>query len=88
MRALTQGVRDWPYIDELFGVDLELLTGWISGRSYVELGQLAPQFPRGLFAGDNDGERASDAAEYVNRLSYPASWTWSGALAIVGYRRR
>lgn len=84
--GLSQGTLRWPYEDELFTSDIELLARWISGASYVELSEAAPSFNHAssLFGGLNPAKRASDAAEYVGRLAYPAGWAWSAARVLMG----
>jgi hypothetical protein len=86
LRSARSGTDGWPYEQALFEVDLGLLAAWIGGASYSDLAQLAPTFERGLFSSSNDGERAADAAELLGRLSYPASWAWLGAVALLGDR--
>ncbi len=84
LRDLSEGKRDWPYGDELYEVDVRILASWIGGSSYEELASLAPVFARGLFSGEELGNRAADAAEHLGRLSYPAAWSWSAAVAMLG----
>lgn len=83
-RAVCAGARDWPEGESLFEVDVTLLTKWIAGASLTELGEIAPEFDRGQFSSADAAERASDASLYVSRISYPASWTWSGIRAMAG----
>jgi hypothetical protein len=42
---------------------------------------MAPIYDRSnsLFGGLDESKRTSDATEYVGKLTYPASWVWSGA---------
>jgi hypothetical protein len=72
--ALENGQLDWPDDDELFQADVALLSGWLRGASFTELGAAAPAFKRGLFSAAGPAQRASDAAELLGRLTYPASW--------------
>jgi hypothetical protein len=84
IRSLRSGKRFWPYDDALFASDTTILSAWISGAGFEELGAIPPVFRRGLFGGSNTGERAADAAELLGRLSYPAAWTWSAVTAMLG----
>jgi hypothetical protein len=72
--GLENGEISWPDDDELFQGDVALLAGWLQGASFADLGTLAPSFNRGLFSASDSALRASDAAELLGRLSYPASW--------------
>lgn len=82
----TRGAGAWPYGEELFEVDIDLLTAWILGESFADLADLAPTFPRGLFSSTTSGGRAADAADLVGRLAYPAAWAWLGAVALLSDR--
>ena len=66
--------------------DILLLSSWMMGLSYIELARIAPVYNRAnaLFGGTDDSKRTSDATEYIGKLSYPASWAWTGALIIAG----
>ncbi len=75
---LVSGRRNWPDGEELFEVDISLLSAWIAGSTYSELAALAPRFARGSFSGGDDEARTADAAEWVGRVTYPAGWCWSG----------
>lgn len=81
---VTSGARPWPYEDPIFQSDIELMRGWIRERSYVDIGEEAPLFERGVFSTQHPGTRAADAAEYLGRLSYSAAWSWSAALTMLG----
>lgn len=83
-RATMLGTRPWPEEDPLFEVDVDFLAKWVLGATYEELADLVPVFKRGLFSGSNASDRASDAAEQVGRLAYPASWCWSAIRALLG----
>lgn len=69
-----------------YEADIQLLAGWMMGRSYIDLARIAPVFDRAnaLFGGREESKRTSDATEYVGKLSYPASWTWTGATVLAG----
>jgi hypothetical protein len=85
LRNLAHGQLTWPREDSVYEADAAMLAAWLRGAGFRELAQLAPVFPgRGLFSSEDPGVRSSDAAEQLGRLSYPASWTWSAALAMWG----
>lgn len=66
--------------------DIALFSAWIRGASYVDLANLAPVYDRenALFGGSDESKRTSDATEYVGKLAYPATWTWSGVRVLAG----
>ena len=75
IKELISGEMPWPYLDDTFQVDIALLSGWISGSSYPELGRVPPVFKgRSAFCSSNDALRTSDAADQIARISYAASW--------------
>lgn len=84
--ALIEGQRSWPYEDELYLADIGLLAAWILGGTFSDISELAPIFSnkQSLFGGDDTSKRASDAAEYVGRVAYPAGWVWSAARILLG----
>ncbi|WP_439662095.1 DEAD/DEAH box helicase [Lentzea sp. HUAS TT2] len=86
LREIVDGTRPWPLSDEMFQSDVQLLSRWIRGASYTELGQIAPvvQGNNGLYRGTNVSKRSSDASEYLGRLALPTSWTWSASKAMLG----
>jgi hypothetical protein len=84
LRALERGDVDWPTGADLYETDIGLFSAWIMGASLEDIGERAPTFRRGLFSSENRGVRASDAADYLGRLSYPASWAWAAGLAMLG----
>lgn len=63
-----------------YEVDISLVTSWMLGASYADIGNAAPVYPRAnsLFGGVDESKRTSDATEYIGSLTYPASWVWSG----------
>jgi len=75
---LVSGDRAWPDGEDLFEVDVNLLTAWIVGSSYTELAAIAPRFARGSFSGASEEDRTADAAEWIGRIAFPAGWCWSG----------
>ena len=74
------------YGSEHYLTDVMLLKCWIGGMSYAEIAEAAPVFssPNSLFGGTNISKRTSDAAEYTGKMTYPASWVWSGARLLLG----
>jgi len=69
-----------------FEADVDLLSAWIGGQSYGQLASIAPTFSHAsaLFGGTDQSKRVSDAAEYVGKLAYPASWVWSAGAVLRG----
>jgi replicative superfamily II helicase len=84
LRTLEQGNAAWPSDSELYEADIQLFGAWMMGVPFEEIGEMAPTFQRGLFSSEDPGARASDAADYLGRLAYPASWSWAAALAMLG----
>lgn len=87
LRGLMSGMREWPNEEANYRYDLEMLSSWLLGISYADLAQIPPVYSgrgRGIFASTNSGRRASDAAEQMGRLSYPASWAWGAVVAMLG----
>lgn len=84
--ALIEGKRAWPYGDELYLIDIRLLASWILGNTFSDISELAPIFrhKQSLFGGEDISKRASDAAEYIGRVAYPAGWVWSAARILLG----
>ena len=66
--------------------DIDLLSAWILGSSYADLAVIPPVYERlnALFGGKDESKRTSDATEYIGKLTYPASWVWSGARILAG----
>lgn len=87
LKSLQSGEHPWPYDDELYWTDVEMLARWINGESYEKLGEIPPVFGgSGLFGKDDVGARAADAADQMGRVAYPAGWAWSSILAMAGLR--
>lgn len=64
----------------LFWAELGALTMWISGESFEAIADSMPTFGgSGLFGSKKLSSRISDVAEYVSKVGYPGSWTWSAA---------
>jgi hypothetical protein len=80
--GLENATIDWPDHDEIFQADVALLASWLGGSSFTDLGALAPVFSKGIFSKDSPADRASDAAELLGRLSYPASWAMNAIRAL------
>jgi hypothetical protein len=80
--GLENATIDRPDRDDLFQSDVALLAGWLGGSSFTDLGALAPVFRRGIFSAASPADRASDAAELMGRLSYPASWAMNAVRAL------
>jgi len=80
--GLENATIDWPDRDDLFQSDVALLAGWVGGSSFTDLGALAPVFSKGIFSKASPADRASDAAELMGRLSYPASWAMNAVRAL------
>lgn len=65
---------------EVFWAEINALSMWIDGASFDEIADTMPTFGhQGLFGSSNRASRVSDVAEYVSRVGYPGSWTWSAA---------
>lgn len=80
--ALENAAINWPDDDAIFQADVALLAGWLRGVGLPDLGALAPSFDRGIFSKAASADRASDAAELLGRLSYPASWAMNAVRAM------
>jgi hypothetical protein len=83
--GLASGEGTWPYDESLYLDDLRMLSGWIMGLSYTDLGDIPPVFGgRGAFGSSDVASRASDAAEHLNRVAPLAAWAWGAAIAMIG----
>jgi hypothetical protein len=71
---------------EAYATELRLFGAWILGASFVEIALAAPVYAtsNSLFGGRDEPKRTSDATEHIGRLTYPASWVWSGAKVLAG----
>jgi superfamily II DNA/RNA helicase len=71
---------------EAYQAEVQLFSYWITGASFVELARAAPVYDNknSLFGGKDEPKRTSDATEHIGRLTYPASWAWSGARVLAG----
>jgi hypothetical protein len=69
-----------------YSSEIELLSQWIIGSSFVEIARMAPVYENqnSLFGGTNEPKRTSDATEHIGRLTYPASWAWAGVRVLAG----
>lgn len=74
------------YASDEYASDIELLSSWLLGMSYADIASVAPIYRRAnsLFGGTDEAKRTSDAAEYIGKLTYPASWVWSGFRILAG----
>ena len=86
LAALAGDHVDAFYNSYEYEKDIELLSAWILGSSYADLAVIAPVYerPNSLFGGRDESKRTSDATEYIGKLTYPASWVWSGARILAG----
>jgi hypothetical protein len=86
LTAMGSGSDSDFYSDPAYAADVGLVASWIMGQSYKGLAEMAPVFSRSntLFGGEDESKRTSDATEYIGRLTYPASWVWSGAKVLAG----
>lgn len=75
------GMRAQEHLDsEIFWAEVNALALWIAGESLATIAETMPIFGRtGLFGSSDESSRISDVAEYVSRIGYPGSWTWSAA---------
>lgn len=65
---------------EIFWAESNALSLWIAGAPLTAIAETMPTFGRtGLFGSSDESSRVSDVAEYVSRIGYPGSWTWSAA---------
>jgi replicative superfamily II helicase len=74
-------MRDQEHLDsEVFWAESNALALWIAGEPLAAIAETMPTFGRtGLFGSSDESSRVSDVAEYVSRIGYPGSWTWSAA---------
>jgi len=76
IQELASGTRDWPSDEDEFETDVLLLSGWLLGTEYRDLGEIPRNYKAGLFGGTDTDSRASDAAEQIGRISYAAGWAF------------
>ncbi|MBT9273559.1 DEAD/DEAH box helicase [Phycicoccus sp. MAQZ13P-2] len=63
---------------DTFWSEVSAMGMWIGGYSYLEIAESMPTFGgSGLFGSAVESSRVSDVAEYVSKIGYPGSWTWS-----------
>lgn len=86
LASIAEGERGEHYRSAEYEADVRLLTAWLLGTSYVDIAQIAPIYDRAnaLFGGTDESKRTSDATEYIGKLTYPASWVWSGVRVLAG----
>jgi len=77
-------MRTEEHLDsDIFWAELNALMLWIAGESLEAIAETMPTFGRtGLFGSSDQSSRVSDVAEYVSRIGYPGSWTWTAAQAL------
>jgi replicative superfamily II helicase len=85
MLRLTAGDEEMHESPD-YQVDVRLFSAWLMGASYTEIARLAPVYDRAnaLFGGTDEPKRTSDATEYIGKLTYPATWVWSGLRVLAG----
>jgi hypothetical protein len=71
---------------DAYQAEIQLFSAWLTGASFTDLARAAPVYSNqnSLFGGRNEAKRTSDATEQIGRLTYPASWAWSGARVLAG----
>lgn len=86
LEELLVGRRKWPVHDDVYEADISLMSLWLQGASYEDLARAAPPShnAQAMFGGKDIHKLVSDAADYIGRLTYAASWTWSAARVLLG----
>lgn len=86
LAEMIRGERDWPYGEENFETDIDLMSAWLLGVNYSEISEVAPRVndSRVFFGGNDRSKRVSDAAEYVGSNTYAAAWVWSAVKVLAG----
>ncbi|SDU17862.1 DEAD/DEAH box helicase [Jiangella alkaliphila] len=65
---------------DIFWAEVSALVLWIAGETLDAIAETMPTFGHtGLFGSSDRSSRVSDVAEYVSRIGYPGSWTWTAA---------
>lgn len=74
-------MQDNSHLDsDIFWAEVNALALWIGGESLESIAETMPTFGgSGLFGSSRESSRVSDVAEYVSRIGYPGSWTWTAA---------
>lgn len=74
-------MRAHEHLDsEIFWAEANAMALWIAGEPLAAIAETMPIFGRtGLFGSSDESSRVSDVAEFVSRIGYPGSWTWSAA---------
>jgi hypothetical protein len=85
LASFADGSDDYQRSDA-YQAEIQLFSAWITGTSFVDLARAAPIYSNQntLFGGKDESKRTSDATEHIGRLTYPASWAWSGARVLAG----
>jgi hypothetical protein len=79
----AQQAGDEHQDSETFWAEVNALTLWIAGETLETIAETMPTFGgSGLFGSSDQSSRVSDVAEYVSRIGYPGSWTWTAAQTI------
>jgi hypothetical protein len=80
LAEFAQMVTEEHLDSEIFWAEVNALTLWIAGESLDAIAETMPTFGgSGLFGSSKESGRVSDVAEYVSRIGYPGSWTWTAA---------
>ena len=84
--AAFAGGSDEHQRSDAYQAEIQLFSAWITGASFTDIARAAPVFSNrnSLFGGRDEAKRTSDATEHIGRLTYPASWAWSGAKVLAG----
>ena len=88
LMSFAAGDADDHLSDPLFWSEVSLVSGWVAGKPFADLHELLPVFGgNGLFGSAEPSSRVSDVAEYVAKIAYPGSWTWSAAVSLLNADR-
>ncbi|MCX6395664.1 MAG: DEAD/DEAH box helicase [Propionibacteriales bacterium] len=69
---------------DTFWAEVNAVVLWMDGNPFEVIADSMPTFGRtGLFGGSDQAGRVSDVAEYVSKIGYPGSWSWSAARTLV-----
>ena len=79
----SRSASDEHLDSEIFWSETNAVALWMAGESLSTIAEAMPTFGRtGLFGSSEESSRVSDVAEYVSRVGYPGSWTWSAAQSL------
>ncbi|MFJ2757371.1 DEAD/DEAH box helicase [Nocardioides sp. NPDC087217] len=80
LSSFAQNAAEEHVESEIFWAEVNALAMWMRGLDFASIAETMPTFGRqGLFGSNNQSDRVSDVAEYVSKVGYPGSWTWSAA---------